>query len=541
MRSRRHRDKLHVPPDRPPRGSGGRNDPCSRRVRRLLMLVAAVALPATLVAATQEVRLEASDGGPNQKFGRAVARHGNRIVVGAERATGKAAQSGAAYVYEKDASGWTEVAKLVASDGSSHDKFGEHVAIQGPVIVVSARPEQKAYVFVRPAGGWSGELEESAQLESASLHHNFGHAVAIDNDTVIIGAPSSPNAAYVFEKPAGGWTGTINQTARLTASDTTSQFGISVAISGDTVAVGDRFNGGNRGAVYVFVRPAGGWSNATQDAKLTESSAASVNLGASVAIVGDTVFGGAQAANEGASNSGAVYAFARPPGGWSGPQTEEAKLLIEAPVSSERLGWSVAASRDVVLAGARGSGSAYVFRRPTAGWSGTIHEVERIQAADDPGAGSFGTAVGLAGHGGVIGTEAEAAYAYEDIGVPIVDLDIEPTSARNKVRRRGIAVAILSDAGTGFDPILAIDTATLTFGLTGDEDSLYRCGFRGRSNRDFNRDGLADLYCSFFTLETGLDPDVHQRGDEVELVIRGETFAGEAFVGTDTVVIKRLR
>ena len=120
-----------------------------------------------------------------------------------------------------------------------------------------------------------------------------------------------------------------------------------------------------------------------------------------------------------------------------------------------------------------------------------------------------------------------------------VDVDIEPDRPKNKVKRRAIAVGVLSSPT--FSPVVEVDQTTLTFGLNGTENSLYRCWAGSRGGRDYNGDGTEDLYCSFFTLATGLDPNVHLRGDVLTLRLRGTTFGGAPIKGDDTVVIVRLR
>jgi hypothetical protein len=90
----------------------------------------------------------------------------------------------------------------------------------------------------------------------------LGSSVAVSGDTIVVGAPipsSRPGAAYVFVKPAGGW-GNATETAKLAASDGAAGdgFGSAVAISGDTIVVGAPDKNNNQGAAYVFVKPAGG-------------------------------------------------------------------------------------------------------------------------------------------------------------------------------------------------------------------------------------------------------------------------------------------
>jgi hypothetical protein len=106
-----------------------------------------------------------------------------------------------------------------------------------------------------------------------------------------------------------------NEVAKLTASDAaaTDNFGISVSISGDTIVVGapadDCVAGNSCGSVYVFVMPGGGWSDMTQNAKLTTSDLAAFdNLGYSVSISGDTIVVGHEF-------EGSAYVPLKPGGG----------------------------------------------------------------------------------------------------------------------------------------------------------------------------------------------------------------------------------
>jgi hypothetical protein len=149
-----------------------------------------------------------------------------------------------------------------------------------------------------------------------------------------------------------------------------------VAISGSTVVAGapDATVGGNleQGAAYVFAKPRSGWANGTQTAKLTASDGASVNLlGLSVAISGDTVVAGADLATVAANtDQGAVYLFVKPGSGWT-DATQTAKLTASDGASLDRLGTSVAIFGGTVVAGAPGAtvntnlfqGAAYVFSR----------------------------------------------------------------------------------------------------------------------------------------------------------------------------------
>jgi hypothetical protein len=223
----------------------------------------------------------------------------------------------------------------------------------------------------------------------------------------------------VFVKPGSGWTTTSTFTAKLTASDGAAldEFGTSVAVSGDTVVVGAPFDriGGNKdqGSAYVFVKPGSGWTTtSTFTAKLTASDGAGGDrFGSSVAVSGDTVVVGAPRADIGvpADNRGAAYVFVKPSGGWSN-MTETAKLTASDGAVDDQFGYSVAISGDTVVVGAplaeigsnTNQGAAYVFVKPSAGWS-DMTETAKLTASDGAADDYFGFSVAISGDTVVVG------------------------------------------------------------------------------------------------------------------------------------------
>ena len=214
-------------------------------------------------AMTETAKLTAFDGAAGDRFGLYLGISGDTVVVGAQLATvGANAQQGAAYVFVKPSSGWsgtmTQTAKLIASDGAAGDNLGDSVGISGNTVVLGAQyakidgnaTEGAAYVFVEPSSGWSGTMTPTATLTASdgAANDQFGYgAVAFDNDTVLVGAPlvtidgnAQEGAVYAFVEPFAGWSGTMTQTAKLTASNGAAdqQYGFSVAISGTTEVIG---------------------------------------------------------------------------------------------------------------------------------------------------------------------------------------------------------------------------------------------------------------------------------------------------------------
>jgi Ca2+-binding RTX toxin-like protein len=213
-----------------------------------------------------ERKLTASDGAANDFFGLATAVAGELVVVGAGFADAKGPNSGAAYIFEPDATGgWTET-KLTASDGAAGDLFGAAVAASGDRVVVGAwqagaTEAGAVYVFDSDGrGGWA----ETRLTASDGAANNFGRSVAISGDTIVVGANGDDDigtdagAVYVLESDgAGGWKQT-----KLTAADGAEGdfLGLSVAASGTSAVAGaprDADGGVGSGSAYLLaLRPA---------------------------------------------------------------------------------------------------------------------------------------------------------------------------------------------------------------------------------------------------------------------------------------------
>jgi hypothetical protein len=402
------------------------------RGSELLLRVAAAgaSYPIRVDPFMQQGKLTASDGAEFDALGTSVAISGDTIVVGAPSATvGSNPGQGAAYVFVKPRSGWAEgtrTAKLTASDGAASDNFGSSVAISGGTIVVGApdatvggnTSQGTAYVFVKPRSGWAGRTQTAKLTASGgTIFDLLGMSVAISGGTVVAGAPgatvtgnASQGAAYVFVKPRSGWADAA-KTAKLTASGGGPEdlLGSSVAIDGDTIVAGAPSppvaQHPDLGAVYVFVKPASGWADATDTAKLTASDIVSgENFGFSVAISGRTVVAGAFDATVGGNlDQGAAYVFVKPRPGWAG-RTQTAKLTASDGASDNLLGLSVAISADTVVAGAdlataganASQGAAYVFVKPGSGWAGRT-QTAKLTASDGASLDRLGVSVAVSG------------------------------------------------------------------------------------------------------------------------------------------------
>ena len=322
----------------------------------------------------QEAKLTAFEGAANSYFGSSVAVSSDTVVVGAPNATvGRNSQQGAAYVFVKPSAGWSgnliEIAELTASDGAAGDQFGSSIAISGNTVVVGAddtpgggnQNQGSAYVFVEPSFGWTNMTQTAKLTTSSSVAYvQFGIGVAISGDTVVVAAWGNGNGypaeAFVYVEPLLGWLENVTQTATLTAPGA----GSTVAISGGTVVLGaDNTQIPGRGAVgaaYVFVEPVLGWSGTVTDAATLTAfdGAAGDQFGDSVAISGNTVVVGADDAGAvgGIPGQGAAYVFVEPKAGWAGDLFDAAKLTASDGTFGDGFGFSVAFDGDTMVIGA---------------------------------------------------------------------------------------------------------------------------------------------------------------------------------------------
>lgn len=377
----------------------------------IVVAILAVALGASPVAAQlNEAKLTAGDGVAGDQFGFAVAVSGDRALVGAFGSSGGGDSSGAAYVFEFDGVSWTETAKLVASDASAEDLFGYAVALDGDRALVGAPGDDAeagaAYVFDLSGGGWTESAKLTASDSAAA--DDFGISVALDSDRALIGAfgdDAFTGAAYVFDRGASGWA----ETAKLVPATAApgDDLGVSVALDGDRALVGadgDGDNGAAAGAAWVFELGGSGWS---ETAKLVAADGAAFDfLGYSVALDGDRAVVGSSLDDDFGNSSGAAYVFE-----FDGSTWGQTKLSAADGQSGDYLGTAVAVAGDRVFGGAYGdddlgdgAGSLYEWDGSGAGWS----QQAKRTAADGVAGDGFGVAVAIDGDHVVTGAAGAA-------------------------------------------------------------------------------------------------------------------------------------
>ena len=374
---------------------------CIAAVALLFGSVPALSAQDTSPAVTEDQKLVAAEPERGDFFGEVLAIDGDTMIIGAPLDDGDSNFEGAAYVFTRTGHAWAQQQKLTAGDPLSGDEFGASVAIDGDTIVVGAPfdnvtefDEGSAYVFTRSGSTWTQQEILSAVNNTEAIQ--FGESVAIEGDTIAVGAnvgrlgENLNGLAFIFQRSGGAWA----QQQELTASDgqRLDGFGSAVALSGNTLVVGAPWYPGafqGEGSAYVFERIGGEWS---ESQKLGSGSGQVDVFGGSLDVEGDTIVVGA--ASSGVGGSGAVHLFGRSGGSWIEQQE------ISAPDSAEfgNFGRSVALRGDTMAVGApaaenvdRDGGFAYLFERSANNWT----EQEQFGASDAGESRRFGSSVGF--------------------------------------------------------------------------------------------------------------------------------------------------
>jgi len=250
---------------------------------------------------SQEDKLVGSDSLAGNRFGIAVAlsEDASGLVVGADWHTGPGGRtgSGAAYVFNFNGTSWNEEAKLVARDGEKDDRFGAAVDISGATAIVGAIAAGDgygaAYLFERNSTGWFQTVKYEADFNASDpddAEHKFGSAVAVSDNVAVVGAyhddelAINAGAAFIYTRQGDTW----DEGVKVMAPDGSNEerFGISVDVSGNMVIIGSNFDSNfdeddssnfedKSGSAFVYIRNLSSenswllkekliWSNASQ-------------------------------------------------------------------------------------------------------------------------------------------------------------------------------------------------------------------------------------------------------------------------------------
>lgn len=248
----------------------------------------------------QSIEINNSTG---DRFGESVAVDGDRLVVGAPGFNFLGIDdTGQAFVFTRSGSTWA-LTQVLGFSVSANNAIGQSVDISGDTLVISSAGNfdsslpGSALVFIFSGGSWG--LEQQLVPSDSAAGDHFASGVALDGNTI---AATADGGGYVFTRSGTTWS--EQQKLTLSGSDLD---GLRVALDQDTVVIGAPFTDGIKGKAFVFTRSGTTW---TQSQTLTADDGTSFDFfGLSVAIDGNKIIIGAPEAGPGTAGPGAAYIF----------------------------------------------------------------------------------------------------------------------------------------------------------------------------------------------------------------------------------------
>ena len=382
-----------------------------------------VSLPLRAEDVWNEQRAVPDEAGANAQFGAAASLDGSLALFGAD---GEDSFKGAAYFYTKGTSGWTELQRITANDPNVAE-FGYRTMLRDDIAIVTAdmsgpnTGQGSAYVF-SPDGTGSWTQTQILTLPDGTGFDNFGSAIALDGERLVIGAHGvvvsgnlGQGAAHSFARSQNGWA----KTQQILADDgaMNDNFGNSAVMANDTLFIGANAATVDgvfaEGAVYVYNYDGQQWN---QVQKITEPTGSTFDFfGISLAFDGTTLMVGATESD--GSRAGSVYVFTNDGTKW----VQQQRLTVDDLVAGANFGNAIALHGDGAVIGAdvqtvdgfTSRGSAFLFRFDGASWVLDHTFVSSDGTTDD----FFGLAVDYDGSTALISTlhpngNQGAAYFY---------------------------------------------------------------------------------------------------------------------------------
>ncbi len=455
---------------------------------------------------------------------------------------------------------------LNATDLEQGAEFGTSVSIDGDTTIIGA-PEKTegnnfssgaAYIYVRSGSAWAFQQKLTAQLSDGvsdfEFRADFGYAVDVDGDTVVVGARfkdengnENAGAAYIYTRSNNTWTLQQKLTAQtINGADLEegAAFGRAVRVDGDTIAVGafgkDEGSGDGDGAVYIYTRSNGMWSIQQKLIAQTDIGTpdpeVSAGFGYSLDLSADTVVVGAYRRDGStAFQGGAAYVYTRSADTW----TIQQKLLPQTTNGEDdqdtlsNFGSSVAIDGNTVVVGATGRregllavGAAYVYTRSADTW--TIQQrlfAETDSGPDTQDGARFGYTVSVSGETVAIGAPFQDEGGPTDTGVVYVyDRSGMMWSFQKKLTAARTNGGTDLDERSSFGFSVSLDANTVIAGANNkDESGLINTGAayiyaEEIDPTDVNRDGIvspSDALYVINRLDPGTDLTADVNGDNV--------------------------
>lgn len=353
-------------------------------------------------------RIDAPTTTMSGRFGASIVQNEGTAYITAIRSTENPSGQGAVFVLENGDDGWSHIQSFYANQAGNPIRFGESLAVDGETMVVGAPGVDEttlshgaAFVFKRTGGVWNETLKLVDPSPTNGSH--FGESVSVAGDSMLIGAPGKGlyGSVFVYQTPENEWA--LMQEINGTAISTQGELGAAVAASEDILVLGApefEYSGPHwrfSGAVAVMKRDGPNWAVAY---RLEERGPSNDQFGTSIAISGNTLAVGAPFDDVLVGNSGSVHLFVRSGVSWAYEET----ISASTPSEDQLFGHSIDLDGDILVVGAPGKyasvkGAAYVFKREGGIWS----EVQKFESTFSGTTQRFGSAVALDGDRLVIG------------------------------------------------------------------------------------------------------------------------------------------
>lgn len=403
------------------------------------------------------VKLTSASSATGDQFSGAIAAGSDILVIGAPL---DSTTRGEVTVQEFDGNSFSETATLAPPSLPVGAQFGLALALDDDTLAVGApdvtfppNGSGNVYIFIRSGSSWS--LEAKLSPSTAQSGDQFGRSLALQGDRLVVGAPFDDDnglqsgSAWVFERSGTTW----SEAAQLLPSDPTSgsQFGRSVALDGSSLLVGawlDSAVAFQAGAGYVFVESGGSWS---EQAKLIAGTAAAGDgAGSSVGLEGDVALLGAPLANNAA---GTIFRFDRD---MSGVWAEATFFTPFSITSGDAFATSLALRDGTLLVGAP-------FEDSTGSPKGTV----LFYVADEQGVFSVDTEFDSPGPiGDGYGEAVAIGDGFLAIGAPVADGGATDSGAAFAIEK--VLIGIWTDKGKSLDgskgAVQLVGTGTLLEG-----------------------------------------------------------------------------
>lgn len=315
----------------------------------------------------EQSQIVAPDSATGDRFGRAMAVAGTELLIGSTPELGRGA--GVVHAYARTVTGpWRHTQVVQPANSAAGDSFGAAIAVDGAMAVVGAPGDHDgvgaAYVMQRTAGEWR-EVARLVPTDTAAVR-GFGAAVAISGDRLLVGAPGGASGAGIvqpYRRAAGAWVADPG-VRRAGTADTVAGFGGAIAMAGSRAFVGAAGAGGGNGVMTMLEYDTTSANWRMRGEMVAFDGTRGGGFGSDLALSGDAIWVGAPNGR----GAGTAFAYRLDADGLHGV----ARIASPNPEVDRAFGKSVAVRGNLAAVGitgtAIGAGNALIFERRGGEW-----------------------------------------------------------------------------------------------------------------------------------------------------------------------------